>query len=227
MSWKVGMVIPDQTSGGATLTGQARLIEQLGFDWICCGEHVLFSVPIANAFVTLAHTGAIAESIELLSGVTFAALYPAAQIAKMAATLGITSGGRFNLGIGVAGEYPNEFAACGIPRNERGSRTDEALQIVRQLWTGDVVDFEGRYATVKGRMRPRPIRRSSNLSWRSQRSFRPSCGRRRVVPLPSQPNAGCPSDCRSMPRPGPTGLSLPSSGRWTRGLTVFSSSVSK
>jgi probable F420-dependent oxidoreductase len=158
MSWNVGIVIPDPTAGGATLTGQARLIEQLGFDWICCGEHVLFSVPISNAFVTLAHIGAVTERIELLSGVTLAALYPAAQIAKMATTLDITSGGRFNLGIGVAGEYPNEFAACGIPVTERGSRTDEALQIVCQLWTGDFVDFEGRYATVKGRMRPRPIR---------------------------------------------------------------------
>jgi probable F420-dependent oxidoreductase len=159
MAWRVGTLIADPAAGGSTLTGQAQLIERLGFDWICCGEHVLFTVPISNAFVTLAHIGAVTTDIELLSGVTIAPLYPAAQLAKLATSLDVTSGGRFNLGIGAGGEFPAEFAACGVPVSERGHRTDEALEVLRALWDDEVADHVGEFTVVKGKMRPRPVRR--------------------------------------------------------------------
>jgi probable F420-dependent oxidoreductase len=159
MSWRVGTLVPNASAGGETLTKQAQLIEALGFDWICAGEHVLFTVPIHNAFVMLAHIGAVTQKIELLTGVALAPLYPAAQLAKLATSLDVTSGGRFNLGLGIGGEFPGEFAACGVPLSERGSRTDEALTLLHEFWSGEPVDFKGRYVTVKGKLRPQPVRR--------------------------------------------------------------------
>ena len=46
---------------------------------------------------------------------------------------------RLLLGIGVGGEYPQEFRACGVPLNERGPRTSEAIRLLRRLWTGEEI----------------------------------------------------------------------------------------
>ena len=48
-------------------------------------------------------------------------------------------------GIGVGGEFPPEFDACGVPVGERGGRTDEGIDIVRKLWTQDAVEHAGRF----------------------------------------------------------------------------------
>ena len=131
MTQSVGAFIPRSDVGGAELTSDAQRIEELGFDWVSCGEHVLFTGPITNAFVTLAHIGAVTTRIELLSGVTIAPLYGAGLLAKLVTSLDITSGGRFNFGVGVGGEFPAEFAACGVAVSERGRRTDEALAVLQ------------------------------------------------------------------------------------------------
>lgn len=160
MGWRIGMLTADAAAGGDSLTSTARLVEDLGYDWIAAGDHVMFSSPILNSFVALAHVGAVTTRIELLNGVALAPLYPAAVLAKLATSVDVTSNGRFNLGVGVGGEYPAEFEACGVPVSERGARTDEALALLGELWSGDgTVDFDGRFARVHGRMRPRPPHR--------------------------------------------------------------------
>lgn len=57
------------------------------------------------------------------------------------------SGGRFALGVGT-GWDPAEFAALGLDVRQRGARTDEALAVLRALWNGAPVDFEGRFTTL-------------------------------------------------------------------------------
>jgi alkanesulfonate monooxygenase SsuD/methylene tetrahydromethanopterin reductase-like flavin-dependent oxidoreductase (luciferase family) len=62
------------------------------------------------------------------------------------------------LGIGVGGEYPPEFRACGIPVRERGPRTDEMIPLIRRLWTAEEVSHEGRfYAMHDVRIMPAPV----------------------------------------------------------------------
>ena len=123
----------------------AQLLEDLGFDYISMGEHVTFHCPTTNSFVSLAVAAGATKRIGLVSTITLLPLYPAALAAKMAADLGFNSGSRFNLGVGVGGEYPNEFAACGVPLAERGARTEEALEILRLLLREDNVTFQGRF----------------------------------------------------------------------------------
>lgn len=136
----------------------ARHAESLGYHYLTSGEHVAFHGPQANAFITLSVAAGATARIKLLSTVTLLALYPATLAAKMAAMLDVASDGRFNLGVGIGGEYPAEFEAGGIPLKQRASRTNEALTLLDHLLRGERVDFDGQYNHVHGiRIEPQPL----------------------------------------------------------------------
>lgn len=143
----------------ADIARDSRRIEEQGWDFLTTGEHVSFNIPIANAFVSLSAAAAATTTIELMSAVTLLPLYPAVLAAKLGAALDNVSGGRFVMGVGIGGENPAEFAACGVPPAERAPRTDEALEIIRRLWTEDRVTYAGRFATLEEiAVRPGPVR---------------------------------------------------------------------
>ena len=145
--------------------------EEQGFDLLACGEHVLFGSPTHNAFVSLAAAAAVTDRIRLLSAVTLLPLYPPPLAAKMAATLDRLSGGRFELGVGVGGEAPVEFAASGVPVRERGRRTDEALDVLTRLFAGEEIEADGERAALD----PLPVQRPRPPVWiggRSEASMR-------------------------------------------------------
>lgn len=144
----------------------ARRAEEYGFDYLCCGEHVFFHGPIPNAFVVLAAAAGATSRIRLLSALTILPVYPAALAAKLVATLDQVSGGRLELGVGVGGEFPAEFEAVGVPVTERGRRTDEALELLAALFTGEPVTFEGRFTTVRDlALAPPPVQPSGPPRW--------------------------------------------------------------
>ena len=128
----------------------ARRAEDLGFDVLGCGEHVMFHVPTANTYISLAVAAGATTRIRLLSAVVLLPLYPAALAAKMGAALDVASNGRYMFGVGIGGEFPKEFEACGVPVKERGPRTSEALEVIRRLWTERDVSFAGRFNTLNG-----------------------------------------------------------------------------
>ena len=128
----------------------ARRAEDLGFDVLGCGEHVMFHVPTANTYISLAVAAGATSRIRLLSAIVLLPLYPAALAAKMGAALDVASNGRYLFGVGVGGEYPKEFEACGVPIGERGARTNEALDVIRRLWTERDVSYAGRFNTLNG-----------------------------------------------------------------------------
>jgi alkanesulfonate monooxygenase SsuD/methylene tetrahydromethanopterin reductase-like flavin-dependent oxidoreductase (luciferase family) len=69
-------------------------------------------------------------------------------------------------GVGVGGEFPNEYAACGVPVGERGERLSEAIDVLRKLWTGEPVSHEGRfYPFPEVSMRPRPLQVGGPPIW--------------------------------------------------------------
>ncbi len=149
----------------------AKQIEDLGFDFLGCGEHVSFHGETANGIVSLSVAAGATERIKLMSAITLVPLYPAALLAKMGAALDVASGGRFTLGVGVGGEFPNEFEACGVPVKERGSRTDDALEVITRTWTQTDVTYEGRYTTLKNfSLKPLPIQKPRPPIWVSGRT---------------------------------------------------------
>ena len=149
----------------------AKQIEDLGYDFLGCGEHVSFHGETANGLISLSVAAGATERIRLMSAITLVPLYPAALLAKMGAALDVASNGRFTLGVGVGGEFPNEFEACGVPVNQRGSRTDDALEVITRTWTETDVTYEGRYTTLKNfSLKPLPIQKPRPPIWVSGRT---------------------------------------------------------
>ena len=127
---------------------EAQALEAAGFDLLAAGEHLFFHGPVPNAFVTLAAAAGATSRIRLVSSITLLPLYPAALAAKLAATLDRVSGGRFEMGIGAGGEYPAEFTAAGVDPATRFRRVEEGLHVLRELFTGDRVSFDGEFTTL-------------------------------------------------------------------------------
>ncbi|TNC23778.1 LLM class flavin-dependent oxidoreductase [Amycolatopsis alkalitolerans] len=162
---RVGLMFPpgrDQTD----LVRVARWAEELGFDYFCCGEHVFFHGPITNSFVGLAAAAGATERIRLLSALTVLPAYPAALAAKLIASLDQVARGRFDLGVGVGGEHPPEFEALGVALAERGRRTDEALELLAELFSGGRTTFHGGFTTIRDQaLEPVPVQRPGPPVW--------------------------------------------------------------
>jgi probable F420-dependent oxidoreductase len=160
-----------QLSADDDVSAAASRAEHLGFDYVCAGEHVVFRRPTLNGLIALSVAAGATHRIRLLSALTVLPLYPAALAAKMIATLDAASGGRLEVGIGVGGDYPNEFEACGVPIRERGARTDEALQVLELLLTKDHVTFNGRYTRLNDvSIEPKPFQKPHPPIWIGGRS---------------------------------------------------------
>ncbi|MEM7249944.1 MAG: LLM class flavin-dependent oxidoreductase [Pseudomonadota bacterium] len=144
----------------------AKKVEGLGFDVLGCGEHVMFYGPSANGFISLSVAAGATQSLKLMSTITLLPLYPAALLAKLGAALDVASDGRYMMGIGVGGEYPREFRAIGVPVEERGARTNEALEVLHRTWTETDVDFDGRFTQLDGfTLKPMPVQKPRPPIW--------------------------------------------------------------
>lgn len=145
---------------------EAKQAESLGFDYLTTGEHIMFHGPTANNMVSLAAAAGATERIKLMSGIVLVPLYPPALLAKQVAVLDVVSDGRFSLGIGVGGEFPKEFQAVNVPVEERGARTNEALEVIDKLLTEKDVTFDGRFTTLDGvTIAPRGIQKPRVPFW--------------------------------------------------------------
>ena len=145
---------------------QARSAEDLGYDYLLTGEHVMFHGPTANNLVSLAAAAGATERIKLMSGIVLVPLYPPALLAKQVAVLDVVSDGRFSLGVGVGGEFPKEFEAVGVPVTERGARTNEALEVIDLLLREKDVHFDGRFTTLDGvSISPRGVQKPRVPFW--------------------------------------------------------------
>ncbi len=133
-------------------------IEEWGYDSVWTSEHILFHGPTLEGLTVLAYYAARTSRIRVGTAVYLLPLRHPTVVAKTVTTLDILSGGRVTLGIGVGGEFPKEFEATGVPVRQRGSRTDEAIEVMRKLWTGSHVTHEGRHFSFTDvTMEPRPI----------------------------------------------------------------------
>ena len=149
----------------------ARRAEDLGYQFVVTGEHVFFYGPIGNGLISLAAAAGATQHIKLMSTITLVPLYPPALLAKQVTSLDRVSNGRFHLGVGVGGEFAREFEACGVPVNERGARTNEALEILHRLWREDDVHFDGRFTQLPGvTLDPKPVHKPHPPIWVSGRS---------------------------------------------------------
>jgi alkanesulfonate monooxygenase SsuD/methylene tetrahydromethanopterin reductase-like flavin-dependent oxidoreductase (luciferase family) len=129
----------------------ARAAEEVGFDSIWIGDHLLYRAPERGpweAWTLLAALAAVTERVRLGPLVACTAFHPAALIAKMAATVAEVSGGRFVLGLG-AGWNEAEFRAFGLPYDRRVARFEESFDAIRRLLAGERVTAAGRFVALE------------------------------------------------------------------------------
>ena len=144
----------------------AQKAEALGFDYLGSGEHMMFHGPVPNSLINLAVAAGATKKIKLMSTVVLLPLYTPMVLAKMTAVLDVASNGRYHMGIGVGGEFPKEFEACGVPVNQRGSRSNEALEVITKLWTEKNLTFQGRYTKFTGvTISPSPVQKPHPPIW--------------------------------------------------------------
>lgn len=143
--------------GGSPEDGRAA--EAAGVDGVFVGDHVTFYGSGSDALMRLAPIAAVTTKLELQTCVYLLALRHPTPVALQTAMLDQLSQGRLILGVGIGGEDPNEWWACGVDPKTRARRTDEGMQILRSLWTQEETTFDGKYYQLKGvHMRPKPHR---------------------------------------------------------------------
>src|SRR5262245_23894720 len=128
----------------------ARRVESLGYDSLWTGDHVSFHNPLYESLTLLASYASITSRVRLGTAVYLLALRHPTVAAKITSTLDALSGGRLVFGVGVGGENPREFEACGVPHRERGARVTEGIDVVRALWRDSPASFKGRFTEFDG-----------------------------------------------------------------------------
>jgi alkanesulfonate monooxygenase SsuD/methylene tetrahydromethanopterin reductase-like flavin-dependent oxidoreductase (luciferase family) len=164
---RVGVQLPEveRVVGWPEYAALARAAEQVGFDSIWLGDHMVYRGGGASergpwdAWTMLAALAAITGRVRLGPLVACTAFHPPGVLARMAAGVHEISDGRFVLGLGT-GWNEAEFRAFGIPFDSRVSRFAEAFEIIRRLLAGERVTFAGRFHEVDDAvLLPAPARR--------------------------------------------------------------------
>jgi probable F420-dependent oxidoreductase len=119
--------------------------ERLPIESIWQGGHILPRTGTGEAITRLALLTAWTERVRVGTAILVLPLYHPVIVAKQLADLDAWSGGRVSVGVGVGGEFPQEFDAVGVPVAERGARTDEAIEVLRALWEGGKVTHHGAF----------------------------------------------------------------------------------
>ena len=175
---RIGALLPHEAPGfGADIGAIAELTqaaEALGYDHIRMGEQVLganpsgrtewkgtynYQHPFHDPFVLFAYLVALTRTLEFATCILILPQRQTAVVAKQAATLDLISGGRLRLGIGV-GWNPVEFEALGHDFSTRGRRCEEQVELMRFLWTRELVTYRGHWDTIiDAGLNPLPIQR--------------------------------------------------------------------
>jgi len=145
----IGVMLPTMTERGQPLADvptAARHAEDLGFESVWAVDQLIVGtgVPFVESLVALGAAAGATNRIRLATGVLILPLRPVVWIAKQVASLQQVSGDRVLLGVGVGGDrHELSWEATGVPRRERGKRTDAALAALPDLIAGRPVDLDG------------------------------------------------------------------------------------
>jgi len=153
------------------LSELVTLVDRCGYDSMWVGDHVAFTIAIFDPLMQLAQAAVISRRLIFGTDVYLLPLRHPTSVAKQVSTLDHLTEGRFVFGVGVGGEFPKEFEACGVPLNERGARLSESLTVMRKLWTGEPVSHAGKFFNFEGvKMQPPPRQPGGPPIWCGGRS---------------------------------------------------------
>jgi probable F420-dependent oxidoreductase len=172
-----GVVFP-QTEIGTdpeVIRDYAQAAEQLGYHHLLTFDHVLgghperfqgsfrppytHETPFHEPFALFGYLAALTTRLELATGILILPQRQTALVAKQAAEVDVLTRGRLRLGVGIGWNFV-EYEGLGANFKNRGARSEEQIQVLRLLWSEDLVDFRGKYHTLeKVAIQPRPPHR--------------------------------------------------------------------
>jgi probable F420-dependent oxidoreductase len=176
----VGVVFPQTEIGSDPneIRAYAKGVEEIGFGHLAAYDHVLGAAPdrprgwtgpfseppythvdaFHEVFVLFGYLAAITTQLVLMTRVLVLPQRQTALVAKQAAEVDVLSGGRLRLGVGL-GWNAVEFEALGEDFTDRGRRMNEQVELLRALWSHDIVDFRGSHHHIdRAGILPRPPR---------------------------------------------------------------------
>ena len=173
---KLGAIFPQTEIGNDTgaIREYAQATESLGFDFLLAFDHVLGANAETHTdltgpyrhydafhepFVLFGYLAAVTSSVELATGIIILPQRQTALVAKQAAAVDVLSEGRLRLGIGVGWNHV-EYEALGENWRNRGARSEEQIDVMRQLWTNELITYEGRWHKITDAgILPLPVQR--------------------------------------------------------------------
>ena len=173
---RVGAVFPQLEIGAdpAEIARYARTVEALGYDHLVAFDHVLgahrerpggWSGPYDHRsmfhepFVLFGYLAPFVPRLRLATAIIVLPQRQTALVAKQAAEVDVLSGGRLILGVGI-GWNAVEYEALGMRFTDRGRRIEEQIAVLRALFTGEIVDFTGRWHRIdRAGLSPMPVQR--------------------------------------------------------------------
>jgi len=173
---KFGVIFPQTEIGidPMAVRDYAQAAESLGYDHIGAFEHVLGADPASRPdwrppythrdvfhepFVLFGYLAPLTRRIELVTEVVILPQRQTVLVAKQAAAVDVLSGGRLRLGIGIGWNFV-EYEALGENFKNRGRRSEEQVQVLRALWTKEVITFNGKWHKITDAgINPLPIQK--------------------------------------------------------------------
>lgn len=161
----------------------ATAADRLGYDVVWASEHMIFprtletpypygnsfpydvSDPILDPISILTWVAAATTHVRLGTAVLVLPYHHPVALAKSLASLDVLSNGRLLLGV-AGGWLREEFELLGIPFRERGARTDEAIDLLKHLWTAETIEFDGRFNQLRdAAFFPKPVQKPCPPVW--------------------------------------------------------------
>lgn len=185
MKFGFSLVVRGNDATPDTFAAIAERAEALELDSLWLSAHVILPPQVKSGYVlipgrmhpdhwkdcywepftVMSYLAAITSKIQIGTSVVVLPMHNPFEIAKQVAEVDQLTGGRFIFGIGV-GWFEEEFEVLGQNFNNRGRRTDEALQLMHQLWGDDPVTFKGRYYSCENaHFSPKPVQRPRPPIW--------------------------------------------------------------
>jgi probable F420-dependent oxidoreductase len=156
------------------LKDTAQSLEGAGFDAVLTNDHVIgahpdrqrpgekvhtYDVPCHEPLVFLAFLGAVTTRLELATSIVISTQRQTVLLAKQAAELDLLTGGRLRLGVGIGRNWM-EYEALEQNFSNRGRRLEEQVAVLRQLWTQELVTFDGHWHHLdRVGLNPLPVQR--------------------------------------------------------------------
>ena len=172
----IGVVFPQVEIGNdpAAIRDYAQAVEAMGYTHILAFDHVLganppshpglkgpytYKHPFHEPFVLFGFLAAVTTRVELVTGIIILPQRQTALVAKQTACVDVLSGGRLRLCVAVGWNFV-EYEALGEDFKNRGQRIEEQIEILRALWTKELVTVEGRWHRVTDAgINPPPVQR--------------------------------------------------------------------